>query len=202
MKGILARLNIKIFRMSKQFERISKFFSLVLRHSPETIGLNLEKEGWAEVEELISCANANGHDLSQDLLIELVSSNDKQRFAFNDSGTKIRANQGHSIPVDLKLSPQVPPPQLFHGTATRFEASIRKDGLRPGSRQYVHLSSSIEVATSVGTRHGKPLVLRIHAEKMHQDGSAFYLSENGVWLTDSVSVEYIQFRAFEAEMGQ
>jgi putative RNA 2'-phosphotransferase len=179
--------------MSKHFERTSKFLSLVLRHSPETIGLRLDNEGWAEVEELISSANAKGHDLSRELLIEVVSSNDKQRFAFNDSGTKIRANQGHSISVDLKLSSQVPPPQLFHGTATRFEASIRKEGLRPRSRQYVHLSSSVEVATTVGTRHGKPLVLRIHAEQMHRDGIVFYLSENGVWLTESVPVEYIKF---------
>ena len=179
--------------MSKHFERTSKFLSLVLRHSPDTIGLKLDNEGWAEVEELISSANANGHVLSRELLIEVVSSNDKQRFAFNDSGTKIRANQGHSISVDLKLSPQVPPPQLFHGTATRFEESIRKEGLRPGSRQYVHLSCSVEVATTVGTRHGKPLVLRIHAEQMHRDGIVFYLSPNGVWLTDSVPVEYIKF---------
>lgn len=179
--------------MSKHFERTSKFLSLVLRHSPDSIGLRLDNEGWAEVEELISFANAKGHDLSRELLIEVVSSNDKQRFALNDNGTKIRAKQGHSIPVDLKLNPRVPPSQLFHGTATRFEASIRKEGLRPGSRQYVHLSSSVEVATTVGARHGKPLVLRIHAEQMRRDGIVFYLSENGVWLTDSVPVEYIQF---------
>lgn len=179
--------------MSKRIEQTSKFLSLVLRHSPETIGLRLDNEGWADIEELISSANAKDRHLSRELLIEIVSSSDKQRFAISDDGTKIRANQGHSLAVDLKLEPRVPPSQLFHGTATRFEASIRKDGLLRGSRQYVHLSSSIEVATTVGARHGKPMVLSVLAEQMHQDSMAFYLSQNGVWLTESVPVKYIKF---------
>ncbi|MET0267877.1 MAG: RNA 2'-phosphotransferase [Duganella sp.] len=179
--------------MSKHIEQTSKFLSLVLRHSPETIGLTLDNEGWANIEELISFANAQGRALTRALLIEVVSSSDKQRFAINDNGTKIRANQGHSIPVELKLEPQVPPSHLFHGTATRFEASIRKDGLLRGTRQYVHLSSSTEVAATVGARHGKPLVLSVLAEQMHRDGIVFYISENGVWLTESVPVKYIEF---------
>ena len=167
--------------------------SLILRHSPETIGLRLDNEGWADIEELISSANAKGHDFSRELLLEVVATSDNQRFAINDNGTKSRANQGHSIPVELKLEPQVPPSHLFHGTATRFEASIRKDGLLRGTRQYVHLSSSAEVAATVGARHGRPLVLSILAEQMHHDGIAFYFSENGVWLTVSVPVKYIKF---------
>jgi putative RNA 2'-phosphotransferase len=123
----------------------------------------------------------------------VVASSDKQRFAIDASGTKIRANQGHSISVDLQLEAEIPPAVLFHGTATRFAESIRKEGLLRGSRQHVHLSSNREVATTVGARHGKPLILLIRAGDMHRDGIAFYLSANGVWLTDAVPVNYIDF---------
>jgi len=180
--------------MSKNTEKTSKFLSLVLRHSPETIGLQLDQEGWADIEQLLTAANAGGHRLTRQLLSEIVSTSDKQRFTISSDGLKIRANQGHSIQVDLKLAPQTPPPRLFHGTATRFEASIRQDGLLRGTRQHVHLSSSQEVATTVGARHGKPLILTVLAEKMHEDGSVFYLSDNGVWLTESVPVRYIAFQ--------
>lgn len=181
--------------MSKNFEKTSKFLSLILRHSPETIGLQLDEEGWADIELLISSANAAGHQLSRKLLMDVVSSSDKRRFAVSENGMKIRANQGHSIAVNLKLEPQLPPSQLFHGTATRFEVPIRKEGLLRGSRQYVHLSSSKEVATMVGARHGKPLVLTVLTEEMYRDGMAFYLSENGVWLTEAVPAKYLKFEA-------
>lgn len=180
--------------MSKNNEKTSKLLSLVLRHSPETLGLTLDEEGWADIDLLISSANAGGHQLSRELLVSIVSASDKQRFRISDDGTKIRANQGHSIQVDLKLSPQVPPSRLFHGTARRFETSIRKDGLLRGARHHVHLSAAEEVALTVGARHGKPMILTVLAEEMQRDGLEFYLSENGVWLTDSVPVQYIAFQ--------
>lgn len=181
------------YRMSKHLEQTSKLLGLVLRHSPEAIGIQLDGEGWADMDQLIASANAKGYRLSRELLTEVVTSSDKQRFALDSSGTRIRANQGHSIPVDLKLKQQVPPAYLFHGTATRFAASIRENGLLRGSRQYVHLSSSREVAIIVGTRHGKPLVLNVRADEMHRDGMTLYLSDNGVWLTEAVPVQYIDF---------
>jgi putative RNA 2'-phosphotransferase len=179
--------------MSKQLERNSKFLSLVLRHDPAAIGLELDGEGWASLEQLVSLANAQGRDLTRDLVLDIVAGSDKQRFAIDGTGTRIRANQGHSISVDLKLEVQVPPARLFHGTASRFLESIQKDGLLRGSRQHVHLSSAKDVATTVGSRHGKPVVLEIRADDMHRDGIAFYLSANGVWLTDAVPVQYIDF---------
>jgi putative RNA 2'-phosphotransferase len=128
------------------------------------------------------------------LLLEVVASSDKRRFTINTGGTRIRANQGHSILVDLNLEAQVPPGQLFHGTATRFITSICKDGLLRGARQYVHLSSSAEIAATVGARHGKALVLKVRALEMHRDGIVFYLSDNGVWLTEAVPFHYIDFQ--------
>ncbi len=185
--------------MLKNIEKTSNFLSLVLRHSPETIGLKLDEEGWADIEQLISSANAAGHELSRELLTAIVSTSDKQRFAISGNGTRIRANQGHSVQISLKLKPQMPPSKLFHGTATRFEAAIRKDGLLRGSRQHVHLSTSTKIASTVGARHGKPLTLTVLAGKMHQDGIEFYLSENGIWLTESVPVQYIVFDAATQE---
>jgi len=181
--------------MTKQLEHASKFLSLVLRHKPDAIGLTLDSEGWADLDSLISLANANGQALSHELVFEIVARSDKQRFALNSERTRIRANQGHSVQIDLNLQPQTPPAQLFHGTATRFADSIRKDGLLRQSRQHVHLSATIETATAVGARHGKPLVLAVRALEMQQAGAAFYLSDNGVWLTDAVPVQYIDFQA-------
>ncbi len=184
--------------MSKQHENTSKFLSLVLRHQPETIGLVLNDEGWADLDQLISLANAQGTSLTRELVFDVVASSDKQRFALDTSdtgGTRIRANQGHSVAVDLKLAPQVPPELLFHGTATRFAPSIGQEGLRPGARQHVHLSATADTATSVGARHGKPLVLVVRAGEMERDGSVFYLSANGIWLTAAVPIRYIDFSA-------
>jgi putative RNA 2'-phosphotransferase len=171
---------------------MSKFLSLVLRHKPEAIGLTLDANGWADVEELITRANQQGKQLTRPLLEKIVATNDKKRFAFSEDGTRIRASQGHSVTVDLDLKPQTPPEVLFHGTATRFLDSIKKLGLLPVNRQHVHLSLDEETAVKVGQRHGKPVILRIRSGEMHRTGSEFFLSENGVWLTASVPPEILE----------
>ena len=173
-------------------KKIGKFISLVLRHSPETIGLKLDENGWADVKELIEKSKTKKYFFSFDDLVEIVETNDKKRYSFNDKKTKIRANQGHSIDVDLNLQPIEPPAYLYHGTATRFVGSIRKEGILKGSRQHVHLSKDKETATKVGIRHGKPEVLTIRSGKMYEDGVLFYQSDNGVWLTDYVDPKYIE----------
>ncbi len=172
---------------------ISKFLSLILRHQPEKIGLGLDENGWANVEELITKANATGKSLSRQLIEQVIAENDKKRFAISDDGTRIRANQGHSLEVDLALTPQVPPETLFHGTATRFLDSIRTQGLVPGSRQHVHLSLLRETAISVGKRHGKVAVIVVKSGEMHRAGHAFFQSANGVWLTGRIAVEFLDF---------
>ncbi len=178
--------------MEKNLKSTSKFLSLVLRHKPAEIGLLLDENGWANVHELIEKVNAKGNNLDIDLLNEIVTSNDKKRFAFNEDKTKIRASQGHSIEIDLHLQPSLPPDILYHGTATRFVESILKEGLIKQQRQHVHLSEKLETATAVGSRHGKPTVLIIHAKQMQEDGLVFYKSENNVWLTDNVAIKYIK----------
>lgn len=171
---------------------VSKFMSLVLRHAPSKAGITLDENGWANVDSLIKGMNKAGNIVvTLEDMKEVVATNDKQRFRFNDDYTKIRANQGHSVSVDVELVEKEPPAILYHGTADRFLQSIRTDGLKPQSRLYVHLSSDNETAVKVGRRHGKPMVLVINAAKMYKDGFKFYLSENGVWLTDSVPAEYI-----------
>lgn len=172
--------------MSRNLVRHSKFLSLVLRHRPEVIGLTLDAEGWASVDELITKAAHQGRELSPGLIREIVETNDKQRFALSPDGRQIRANQGHSVQVDLGLASSKPPEILYHGTAERFLASILEHGLRPGSRQHVHLSEDESTATRVGSRHGRPVVLRVAAGRLHAQGQTFFLSENGVWLTDHV----------------
>lgn len=174
---------------------MSKFLSLVLRHAPETIGLSLDGGGWAQIDVLLQRANASGFPLDREMLTQIVASSDKQRFVLSDDGEHIRANQGHSVQVDLELSPQVPPPCLFHGTATRFVESIRSGGLQPMERQHVHLSSDEQTAKNVGRRHGKPHILLVDAQAMHSQGHVFLLSRNGVWLTASVPPEFIEFPA-------
>lgn len=180
-------------RMSRKSEQTSKFLSLILRHHPESIGLTLDSEGWADLDQLIRLANAKGKGLSRAAVLDVVATNDKQRFAIDAGGTRIRASQGHSVQVDLKLEPQTPPGVLYHGTATRFLDAIRSEGLKPGSRQHVHLSATLDTATSVGTRHGKPAVLLVRAADMHHNGFTFYRSANGVWLTEQVPVLYLDF---------
>ncbi len=184
--------------MRKQLVRTSKFLSLVLRHDPSRIGLALDPNGWAKISELLRHAKAAGHPIPRKLLTEIVETNEKRRFTISSDGLRIRANQGHSLPVDLELEQVEPPALLFHGTATRHLESIQEQGLVPGARQHVHLSVDAETATRVGQRHGKPVVLKIAAGSMHEAGFAFFLSANGVWLTASVPVAYIRFPGVSA----
>jgi putative RNA 2'-phosphotransferase len=177
--------------MKKTLTKYSKFLSLILRHKPEEIGINLDENGWVDVEQLIQGFNRKGYEFNFAILEEIVYTNDKNRFCFNEDFSKIRANQGHSKRVDLGLTPMVPPDILYHGTATRFWPSICKKGLIRGSRQYVHLSQERQTASKVGIRHGKLLVLLIASKSMHAKGHNFYLSKNRVWLTDHVPVEFI-----------
>jgi len=173
--------------------RLSKFMSLVLRHNPGKIGLRLDAQGWADVAQLIEKANAAGVPLTHAALLDVVAHNDKQRFKLSEDGRRIRASQGHSIPVDLGLPPAEPPERLYHGTAGRFLDSIRREGLRPGQRQHVHLSPDAETAQRVGRRHGAPVVLAVRAGEMHRAGHVFYISDNGVWLTERVPAGFIDF---------
>ena len=183
--------------MSSPIVRYSKFLSLVLRHKPEEIGLNLDAEGWTDVEELLERAQRHGVDLDRDLLEEIVATSDKKRFALSENGSRIRANQGHSVKVDLNLERSIPPSILYHGTARRFLDSIMEQGLIKGKRHHVHLSADIETAYKVGVRHGKPVVLLIDAARMHGEGKEFFLSANGVWLTEHVPVIYLRESASE-----
>lgn len=178
---------------SVNLTKTSKFLSLVLRHEPEAIGLTLDANGWADLDELVRLANADGKPVTRELIEQVVRDSDKQRFAISEDGARIRANQGHSIEVDLELTPLAPPDTLYHGTATRFAKSIRTLGLVKQSRQHVHLSSDLATAAKVGSRHGKAIVLTIRAGEMHARGLSFYRSANGVWLTDAVAAEFINW---------
>jgi putative RNA 2'-phosphotransferase len=181
--------------MSSNLVRHSRFLSLVLRHKPEEIGLTVDPQGWADVDELLRRAADHGRGLTRPLLEEIVAGNDKQRFAFSADGRRIRASQGHSVEVDLALSPSEPPELLYHGTAIRFLDSIRRQGLLRGSRQHVHLSSDEVIAVAVGRRHGEPVVLTVAAQLMSATGHSFFLSANGVWLTEHVPVEFLRIPA-------
>ncbi|RBP38103.1 RNA:NAD 2'-phosphotransferase (TPT1/KptA family) [Roseimicrobium gellanilyticum] len=172
--------------------KTSKFLSRVLRHRPEDIGLELDGTGWADVDELITCASLRGNDLSRDLLARVVAEDDKRRFALSDDGSKIRAVQGHSVAIDLGLSHTQPPNLLYHGTATHRIASIRAEGLRPGSRRHVHLSNDEAAAVEVGKRHGEPVALTVRSAEMAAKGHLFFRSDNGVWLTDAVPPGFIE----------
>jgi putative RNA 2'-phosphotransferase len=181
--------------------KVSKFLSRVLRHQPQSIGLELEAQGWADIEDLVARAGTHGMALTREEILQVVAASDKQRFALDASVRRIRANQGHSIDVDLALGPREPPPVLFHGTAETSIAAIRAEGLRPGGRQHVHLSVDAATATAVGQRHGRPVVLRVAAGRMRSAGLVFYLSANGVWLTDAVPPEFIELPEPEPRGG-
>ncbi|RVU01431.1 RNA 2'-phosphotransferase [Mucilaginibacter limnophilus] len=170
----------------------SKFLSFVLRHHPEFIGLELDANGWAVTAQLIEKVNANGHSLDAAVLDYIVNTNSKKRFAYNNDKTMIRANQGHSVDIDLGLFAAVPPEYLYHGTGSNAVDSILATGLEKRERQHVHLGSDIQIAIAVGGRHGKPKVFKVAAGQMHVDGYAFYLSENGVWLIDNVPATYLE----------
>lgn len=172
--------------------RVSKFLSLVLRHQPELIGIVLDENGWTDVNDLIVNANKHGVALSLEIVKHIVDTNAKKRFALNDSGTWIRANQGHSVEVDLGYKAETPPPILYHGTAMNVVDKILKEGLDKRARHHVHLSSNLDTAVKVGQRHGKPVVLEVLASEMVAEGHTFYLSDNGVWLTDNVPVKFLR----------
>ncbi len=172
--------------------QISKLLSSVLRHEPQKVGLKLDTAGWVAVDDLLKALAAHEIPVSLAQLTWVVAQSDKQRFALSEDGTRIRANQGHSIPVELGYCPEQPPEALYHGTATRSLASILKLGLTKGKRHHVHLSLDIETARKVGQRHGEPTILLVASGQMHRDGYIFYRSTNGVWLTNNVLPQYLQ----------
>ncbi|MFP1778133.1 RNA 2'-phosphotransferase [Lonsdalea quercina] len=178
--------------MSKKNTDISKFLSYVLRHKPEAIGLSLDNEGWAIISDLILCSVKEGYTLDDNLLHDIIDSSDKKRFTISDDGLRIRAAQGHSTQqVNIAYTEKKPPDILYHGTASRFISAIREHGLIPLSRQYVHLSPDEDTAIQVGQRHGKPVVLKIKALNMYEQGFKFFQADNGVWLTDTVPYRFI-----------
>jgi putative RNA 2'-phosphotransferase len=180
--------------MSKFENQLSRFLSLVLRHDPGSIGLQLDENGWAKLADLIDCMQTHGKRVDHAMILRVVETSDKQRFRLSDDGLSIRANQGHSIAIDLKLEEMAPPQWLYHGTAVKSMPAIVREGLRKQSRQHVHLSVDRETAKKVGARHGKPVVLEVAAQLMVQHGYRFYRAENGVWLTDHVPPDYLNQR--------
>ena len=171
-------------------KEISKYISLILRHKPDVIGITLDEHGWADVGELIEGIRKST-DFDMFMLEKIVAEDEKQRYSFNDDKTLIRANQGHSILVDVELEQKTPPAVLWHGTGEKFTASIDSEGLIPKSRLYVHLSPDQDTAKKVGARHGKPVIYQVDTEAMNRDGYKFYLSANGVWLTKAVPTKYL-----------
>ena len=179
--------------MGKQTRNLSKFISLILRHKPEIINLTLDEHGWADVQELIQGINrSKGQSIDLELLEEIVRTDEKQRYSFNEDHTLIRANQGHSIQVDVELEEKDPPDILWHGTGEKYVASIDEQGLIPKGRLYVHLSSDVYTARKVGSRHGRPVIYQIDCGKMAADGYRFFLSANKVWLTKEVPARYLK----------
>jgi putative RNA 2'-phosphotransferase len=178
--------------MQDRVVKISKFLSLVLRHQPDRIGLKVDHAGWITVEELLEACRSHEFPLTLAELKEVVVGSDKQRFSFSEDGSKIRANQGHSIGVELGYQPTEPPEVLYHGTVERFLKSIFDGGLSKGKRHHVHLSARFETAQAVGARRGVPVILRVMSGPMYRDGYQFFCSENGVWLTDYVPPSYLE----------
>ncbi len=171
-------------------QEISKFIALILRHKPDAIGITLDEHGWADVQELIAGVSKT-HPFSMAKLEDIVRTDNKQRYSFNDDHTLIRANQGHSIPVDVELKKTEPPAILYHGTGEKYVPSILEEGLVPKSRLYVHLSADTTTAMNVGKRHGKPVIFKIDTQTMAKDGFDFFLSVNGVWLTKCVPAQFL-----------
>ncbi len=171
--------------------KISKFLSLILRHNPEKIGLELDSAGWTNVDDLLTKMNSNGQSINFDILEFIVKTNEKKRFGFNSDKTQIRANQGHSIKIEHEFKSIIPPEILYHGTGEKSIESILNIGIEKRNRHHVHLSADKVTAMKVGQRHGKPVVLEILAMKMTKNGHEFYMSENNVWLTDFVPKEFI-----------
>lgn len=176
----------------KRAVHVSKYLSRHLRHAPADLGLTLEPGGWVAITDLLAATAQNGFPITIDELLTIVTGSDKQRFAIDETGTRIRANQGHSVEVDLELTPSPPPEVLYHGTGAQNRDSILATGLDRRARHHVHLSADIETAVKVGKRHGRPLVFTVAAGTMHTDGYAFFVSANGVWLVDAVPPQYLQ----------
>jgi putative RNA 2'-phosphotransferase len=177
---------------AKKLPQLSKFLSFILRHDPGAIGIALDANGWVEIDRLLTACGTHGMAMTRDVFEMIVATSSKQRFAISEDGLRVRANQGHSIEVDLAYEPARPPELLFHGTAGANLAAIQEQGLRKMSRHHVHLSADAGLARMVGMRRGAPIVLTIAAGRMHSAGYVFYLSANGVWLTDRVPPEYIE----------
>ena len=177
--------------MKKLSNEIGRYIALILMHKPEVIGLTLDEHGWGSVEKLIEGIKKD-YEFDMAKLEEIVANDNKQRYSFNEDKTLIRANQGHSIPVDVELEKKVPPAILYHGTATKYENSIDEQGLISKSRLYVHLSADVDTAIAVGKRHGEPVIYKVLADKMHNAGYDFFLSANGVWLTKRVPKEFLE----------
>lgn len=176
----------------KRRTKISKFLSLILRHAPETVGLRLEEGGWIPVDELLAACAKNGKALTRQELEEVVETNDKKRFSFDESGAKIRANQGHSVKIEIEFEKQTPPAILYHGTAEKNVDSILKRGLQKMRRHHVHLSGDKETARKVGTRYGKPVIFEIDTKAMLANGFQFFVSANGVWLVENVPPQFLR----------
>lgn len=170
---------------------ISKYISLILRHKPEVIGITLDEHGWARVNELVD-GIAKTKNFTREMLEKVVETDAKHRYSFNEDKTLIRANQGHSVLVDVELEEKEPPEFLYHGTGEKYAASIEENGLIPKSRLYVHLSPNTETAENVGRRHGKVVIYKINSLEMSRNGYKFYLSVNGVWLTKEVPIKYME----------
>jgi putative RNA 2'-phosphotransferase len=185
--------------MREGLVRTSKFLSLVLRHKPQEIGLKLDLAGWVPVADLLRAADSHGFPLTMDQLLEVVRTNDKQRFSLSDDGLKIRANQGHSVEIDLGYEPAIPPPVLYHGTVEKVLHTIMQQGLLKGQRHHVHLSADSKTAESVGSRRGRPTVLEVNSALMSAHGYIFFRSKNGVWLTEHVPPSYLTVRTHPDE---
>ncbi|HBJ1650855.1 TPA: RNA 2'-phosphotransferase [Clostridium botulinum] len=177
--------------ISKKDMKASKFMSLVLRHKPQEIGLKLNQYGYMSVKDLINGMNNKGYNITKEDIERIVKDDDKQRYSFSSDKLNIRANQGHSININLELEEKEPPIVLYHGTSTKFLENILNEGIKKQKRQYVHLSNDIETATKVGKRHGELVILEVNTQQMHEQGNKFYLSKNGVWLTDFVPRKFI-----------
>lgn len=178
----------------KRKTKISKFLSLILRHQPEVVGLTLEENGWIPVEKLIKACADYGKPFTFAELKSVVETNDKKRFAFNEDETKIRANQGHSLEVEIEFEQRTPPEILYHGTAERNVDVIFGEGLKKMSRHHVHLSAETETATKVGTRYGKPIIFQVDTASMINEGFEFYVSANGVWLVENVPPKFLKIK--------
>lgn len=176
----------------KRKTKISKFLSLILRHKPETIDIKLDENGWVDVKELLEKSARKGNAFTREELETVVETNDKKRFTFDDSGEKIRANQGHSIEVEIDFEEKTPPEILYHGTAEKNVEAILQNGLQKMQRHHVHLSADTETAKSVGTRYGKPVIFKIETEKMLAENFKFSVSANGVWLVESVPAKFLE----------